>query len=115
MTSNVKIALPNPDALNASYAPIGSLFNTLVTPVQGLKIMSYGILFDFKLAAKGISVQSPQEMVEEDWFKQSLDRADKWGVDAFVVWGTCRSRVIQAGRRSEARSVPAFPTRPSLF
>ncbi|GAC99353.1 phosphoprotein phosphatase [Pseudozyma hubeiensis SY62] len=87
MTSNVKIALPGPDAPNASYAPIGSLFNTLVTPVQGLKIMSYGILFDFKLAAKGIVVQSPQDMVEEDWFQQSLDRAAKWGVDAFVVLG----------------------------
>ncbi|SPO20290.1 uncharacterized protein UTRI_00689_B [Ustilago trichophora] len=87
MTSNVKIALPHPDAPNLSYAPIGSLFNTLVTPVQGFKIMSYGILFDFKLAAKGIAVQSPQEMVEEDWFNHSLDRADKWGVDAFVVLG----------------------------
>ncbi|KAJ9476550.1 Phosphoprotein phosphatase [Pseudozyma hubeiensis] len=87
MTSNVKIALPGPDAPNASYAPIGSLFNTLVTPVQGLKIMSYGILFDFKLAAKGVVVQPPQDMVEEDWFQQSLDRAAKWGVDAFVVLG----------------------------
>ena len=87
MTSNVKIALPEPDAPDASYAPIGSLFNTLVTPVQGLKIMSYGILFNFKLAAPGIAVQSPQEMVEEDWFNHSLDRADKWGVDAFVVLG----------------------------
>ena len=87
MTSNVKIALPHPDATEVSYAPIGSLFNTLVTPVQGLKIMSYGILFDFKLAAKGIAVQSPQEMVEEEWFEQSLDRADKWGVDVFVVLG----------------------------
>ncbi|SPO21212.1 uncharacterized protein UTRI_00689 [Ustilago trichophora] len=87
MTSNVKIALPHPDAPNVSYAPIGSLFNTLVTPVQGFKVMSYGILFDFKLAAKGIAVQSPQEMVEEDWFNHSLDRADKWGVDAFVVLG----------------------------
>lgn len=87
MTSNVKIALPHPDAPNVSYAPIGSLFNTLVTPVQGFKIMSYGILFDFKLAAKGIAVQSPQEMVQEDWFNHSLDRADKWGVDAFVVLG----------------------------
>lgn len=87
MTSNVKIALPSPDAPDASYAPIGSLFNTLVTPVQGLKIMSYGILFDFKLAAKGIAVQSPEDMVEEDWFQQSLDRAEKWGVDAFVILG----------------------------
>ena len=87
MTSNVKIALPHPDAANVSYAPIGSLFNTLVTPVQGLKIMSYGILFDFKLAARGIAVQSPQDMVEEDWFNHSLDRADKWGVDAFVILG----------------------------
>lgn len=87
MTSNVKIALPSPDSANASYAPIGSLFNTLVTPVQGLKIMSYGIMFDFKLAAPGIAVQPPQEMIEEEWFSQSLDRADKWGVDAFVVLG----------------------------
>lgn len=87
MTSNVKIALPGPDVDNATYAPIGSLFNTLVTPVQGFKIMSYGILFDFKLAAKGIQVQPPQEMVEEDWFNHSLDRAEKWGVDAFVVLG----------------------------
>ncbi|TKY90835.1 hypothetical protein EX895_000833 [Sporisorium graminicola] len=87
MTSNVKIALPHPDAPNASYAPIGSLFKTLVTPVQGLKIMSYGIIFDFKLAAKGIAVQSPQEMVEEEWFDRSLDLARDWGVDTFVVLG----------------------------
>ncbi|SNX81941.1 uncharacterized protein MEPE_00646 [Melanopsichium pennsylvanicum] len=87
MTSNVKIALPGPDAPNASYAPIGSLFHTSVTPVQGLKIMSYGILFDFKLAANGIAVQAPQDMVQEDWFNQSLDRADKWGVDVFVILG----------------------------
>ncbi|PWZ01397.1 Metallo-dependent phosphatase [Testicularia cyperi] len=87
MTSNVKITLPDPDAANTSVASIGSLFQTLVTPVQGLKIMSYGILFDFKLAARGILVQPPQEMVEEDWFQQSLDRAEKWGVDAFVILG----------------------------
>ncbi|CBQ68022.1 conserved hypothetical protein [Sporisorium reilianum SRZ2] len=87
MTSNVKIALPHPDAANASYAPIGSLFKTSVTPVQGLKLMSYGILFDFKLAARGIAVQSPQEMVEEEWFDRSLDLARDWGVDAFVVLG----------------------------
>ncbi|SOV01475.1 uncharacterized protein UDID_00948 [Ustilago sp. UG-2017a] len=87
MTSNVQIALPSPDSPDAKYAPIGSLYGTLVTPVQGLKVMSYGILFDFKLAAPGILVQSPQEMVQEAWFDQSLDRAEKWGVDVFVVLG----------------------------
>lgn len=87
ITSNVRIALPSPHAPNATYTPIGSLYSTLVTPVQGLKVMSYGILFDFKLAAPGILVQPPQEMVKEPWFEQSLDRAEKWGVDVFVVLG----------------------------
>ncbi len=116
MTSNVKIALPGPDAPNASYAPIGSLFNTLVTPVQGFKIMSYGILFDFKLAAKGIAVQPPQEMVEEDWFNHSLDRAEKWGVDAFVVLGHMPYQAMRGGKLFAQRSVRAFPTHrlPSL-
>ncbi|SPO38973.1 uncharacterized protein PSFLO_04452 [Pseudozyma flocculosa] len=88
MTSNVKIAVPDADDPSRNHTePIGSLAVSLVTPVQGIKVVSYGILFDFKLAAPGIIVQPPEEMIEEQWFNDSLDAAERFGVDIFVILG----------------------------
>ncbi|WFD31977.1 hypothetical protein MSPP1_003019 [Malassezia sp. CBS 17886] len=89
VTSNVNISLPdapnNTDAPAARSRPIGSLYTRFTTPRRGLVVQAYGVLFDFRLAAKGISVQDPVEMAGEPWFLESLrTHAD---VDVFVIAG----------------------------
>ncbi|WFD35092.1 hypothetical protein MCUN1_001941 [Malassezia cuniculi] len=79
LTSNVNISLFEGDT-----RPIGSRYARFVTPNQNLRVQSYGVLFDFKLAAKGISVQDPVQMAQEPWFVESLHDGP---VDVFVIAG----------------------------
>ncbi|KAN0061950.1 hypothetical protein ACQY0O_005945 [Thecaphora frezii] len=88
MASNVKIAVPDADDPTRNITvPLGSLSVSFTTPVQGLRVVSYGILFGFRLAAPGIFVQPPEQMIEEPWFEESLDKAQREGVDVFVLLG----------------------------
>ncbi|WFD45286.1 hypothetical protein MPSI1_003968 [Malassezia psittaci] len=84
LTSNVNISLSDSPGSIPRSRPIGQLYTRFQTPHQNLTIQSYGILFDFRLAAQGISVQSPEEMVHEPWFQASLNQTH---IDAFVIAG----------------------------
>ena len=55
-----------------------------MTPRKGLRVQSYGVLFNFKLGARGITVQDPVSMAKEPWFIESLHAGP---VDVFVVAG----------------------------
>lgn len=85
LTSNVNITLPDAPGAPPRSRPIGELYTRFVTPQQGLQIQAYGVLFDFRLAAAGITVQDPVAMVDERWFVASLEQ--RHPVDAFIIAG----------------------------
>ena len=79
VASNVRIALPG---ANASV-PFAARFRRFSTPKTGLRILSFGVLFDFPYAANGLHVQSPRAMVKEAWFQAELARDEP--VDLFIL------------------------------
>jgi len=83
LTSNVNISLPDSSGALRSR-PIGARYTRFETPQRKLRIQAYGFLFDFRLAAAGVHVQSPAEAVREPWFQESLHAGP---VDAFVIAG----------------------------
>lgn len=84
LTSNVNISLADAPGLAPRSRPIGERYTRFTTPHQNLTVQSYGILFDFRLAAQGITVQDPVAMVQEPWFRESLQQEH---VDVFVIAG----------------------------
>ena len=84
LTSNVNISLPDTPGGAPRSRPIGARWTRFVTPHQNLTVQAYGVLFDFRLAARGITVQDPVAMVREPWFLASLRQEH---VDVFVVAG----------------------------
>lgn len=84
LTSNVNISLPDTPGGAPRSRPIGARWTRFTTPHQNLTVQAYGVLFDFRLAAQGITVQDPVAMVREPWFTESLRQQH---VDVFVVAG----------------------------
>lgn len=78
LASNVNITI---EGTSRPFAPRFRRWTT----TKGLRIFSMGVLFDFKLPAKGLSVQSPREMVRERWFLDEMEKREE--VDAFVLVG----------------------------
>lgn len=84
LTSNVNITLPDtfsPTGLRSR--PIGSLLAKFETPVLGLRVTALGVIFNFRSAAPGLTVQDPATMVEEKWFADAIDEAP----DVFLIAG----------------------------
>lgn len=50
---------------------------------HGRRITAFGVLFNFKGADKGITVQDPAQMVQESWFLAAI----KEQPDAFILVG----------------------------
>ncbi|PKI84737.1 hypothetical protein MVES1_001224 [Malassezia vespertilionis] len=84
LTSNVNITLQDTPDTPPRSRPIGDLYARFVTQ-HGVQIQAYGVLFDFRLAAEEITIQSPEHMVQQAWFLESLRKHDR--VDVFVVAG----------------------------
>lgn len=87
VASNVRITLPGADA----SVPFAARFRRFSTPKTGLRILSFGVLFDFPYAADGLHVQSPRAMVKEAWFQAELSRDEP--VDLFVL--VCLTRSVR--------------------
>lgn len=81
LTSNVNITLPDSKTGQPLSRPIGNRFYSFVTPNKNLSITAYGVMFDFKSPAKEVTVQSPVDMVKEEWFQESLRKE----VDLFLI------------------------------
>jgi 2',3'-cyclic-nucleotide 2'-phosphodiesterase (5'-nucleotidase family) len=78
LASNVDITL------DGVRQPFASRFRRWRTE-RGLRIFSMGVIFDFKLPAAGLHVQSPQAMLLERWFLNEMERGE--AVDTFVLVG----------------------------
>lgn len=83
MGSNVNISMEDPHnpATNVSL-PFGERFVKFKTK-HGVKITSFGVLFNFTGSDKGLSVQPADQMVKEQWFIDAIKTAP----DTFVIAG----------------------------
>ncbi|KAK7207687.1 calcineurin-like phosphoesterase [Myxozyma melibiosi] len=79
LTSNVEIQLQN-----GSWVHIGQRSYRFTTKNQGINIMSFGFLFDFKLNCDNSRVSDVEQVVQQAWFQAAIREP---GIDMFVVFG----------------------------
>ena len=77
LSSNVNISVPGYGSV-----PFGSQYCTLVTKNHRRKITAFGVLYEFDRADKGLIVQSPKVMIEQDWWKKILKEQE---TDVFLL------------------------------
>ncbi|PQE28475.1 calcineurin-like phosphoesterase protein [Rutstroemia sp. NJR-2017a BBW] len=63
--------------------PMARRYRTFTTKNQGIKVVAFGFLFDFKGNANNTVVQEVEKTIKEEWFQQAI-RED---ADIFVVVG----------------------------
>ncbi|KXL43773.1 hypothetical protein M433DRAFT_69234 [Acidomyces richmondensis BFW] len=80
IASNVDIRSPKDGKLQA-MAP---RFRKFTTKNQGIRILAFGVLFNFHGNANNTVVQPVQEMIKEEWFQDAIRSKD---VDLILVAG----------------------------
>ncbi|KAK6396184.1 hypothetical protein LTR95_019530, partial [Oleoguttula sp. CCFEE 5521] len=80
VSSNVDIQ--NPDS--GELEPLAPRFRKFTTKNQGIRILAFGFLFNFKGNANNTFVENVKNTVEEKWFQDAIRSRD---VDLFVVAG----------------------------
>ncbi|EMD97113.1 hypothetical protein COCC4DRAFT_61777 [Bipolaris maydis ATCC 48331] len=80
LTSNVQIINP----ATGQFEYIGAQYRYFTTE-QGLRIMAFGVLFDFTGNSNVSKVIKAADMVKEEWFQQAVNFSKP--VDLFVVTG----------------------------
>ncbi|KAK1622631.1 calcineurin-like phosphoesterase [Colletotrichum phormii] len=80
LTSNVQIRNPSTGALET----IGKQYRYFTTP-KGLRIMAFGVLFDFTGNSNASVVTKAATMVEQQWFLDAVDYTEP--IDLFLVIG----------------------------
>lgn len=67
ISSNVEILI------NQTLVPFGNKFKYFLTPKTNTKILAFGFLFDFNRSNKGTKVTPINEVIEQEWFIQTLE------------------------------------------
>lgn len=80
IASNLDIQNPNTGELE----PLAPRFRKFTTKNQGIRILSFGFLFNFHGNANNTVVQPVQETVKEQWFQDAIRTKD---IDLFLVAG----------------------------
>ncbi|KAK5989115.1 Secreted protein [Cladobotryum mycophilum] len=80
VTSNVKVY----NQTSKEYEYVGATHRYFTTE-QGLRIMAFGVLFDFTGNSNASQVLKAKEMVDECWFTEALDSDEP--VDLFILFG----------------------------
>ncbi|GAA5931408.1 hypothetical protein JCM1841_001659, partial [Sporobolomyces salmonicolor] len=112
VVSNVNITLEDEGGTaGREEVLLGNRYRKFETEM-GRKVTAFGPLFDFKAHAPGISVQSPEEMVKENWFLNAV--ADR--PDFFLLVGHMSIRIEPDSEWSAVvAAIRAFhPTTPVL-
>lgn len=75
---------PHPPAQYTSVTlqPFGAQYHHFVTPNRGLRVTSFGVLFNFDRPDRGLVVQPPREMIQEEWWKRVLKEVE---TDVYVL------------------------------
>ncbi|EEH43956.1 uncharacterized protein PADG_00245 [Paracoccidioides brasiliensis Pb18] len=80
LSSNIDIIDPQ----SGQRVPLAPRFKKFTTAKQGIRIVAFGFLFDFKQNYNNTIVQPVEEAVKEQWFQDAIRDKD---VDLFLVIG----------------------------
>jgi hypothetical protein len=80
IASNLDIYHPN----TGERVALGQRFRKFTTKNQGIRIVAFGFLFNFKGNANNTVVQPVEDTIKEQWFKDAIKDKE---VDLFVVAG----------------------------
>ncbi|KAK4169454.1 Metallo-dependent phosphatase-like protein [Cladorrhinum sp. PSN259] len=90
LTSNVQIMDPETE----EWAYIGRTHKYFTTP-NGLRVMAFGVLFDFEEGSKDIKVTPAAKMVKREWFLQAINSSNP--IDVFIILGHNSARPTRRG------------------
>ncbi|PHH62939.1 hypothetical protein CDD81_6572 [Ophiocordyceps australis] len=96
VTSNIKVF----NQSSGQFEYVGATHRYFTTQ-HGLRIMAFGLLFDFKGNSNASQVIEAKQLVKEDWFNEAL--ACKKPVDLFIILG--HNPVRQTDRYSTFKTV----------
>ncbi|KAL4790082.1 Metallo-dependent phosphatase-like protein [Aspergillus venezuelensis] len=80
LASNIDIYHP----VTGELVPLAQRFRKFTTEKQGIRIVSFGFLFDFTMNYNNTVVQPVEATVKETWFQEAIHDRD---VDLFLVVG----------------------------
>lgn len=80
LASNIDIFDPK----SGERVPLAPRYKKFTTKNQGIRVVAFGFLFDFKANANNTVVQPVEETIKEKWFQQAIGDKD---VDLFLVVG----------------------------
>ncbi|KAK4231502.1 Metallo-dependent phosphatase-like protein [Podospora fimiseda] len=80
LTSNVEIM--DPETKKWEY--VGKPYKYFTTP-KGLRVMAFGLLFDFTGNTNVTKITPAAEMVQQEWFLRAVNSSDP--IDVFVILG----------------------------
>ena len=80
IASNLDIYNPS----SGEFEPLAARYRKFTTKNQGIRILAFGFLFDFKGNANNTIVQPVEDTIEEKWFQDAIRQDD---VDLFLVAG----------------------------
>ncbi|MCJ1281384.1 hypothetical protein MMC26_000703 [Xylographa opegraphella] len=72
------------DPRTGERVPLARRYRKFTTKNQGIRVVAFGFLFDFKGNANNTIVQKVQDTIHEEWFKDAIHDRE---VDLFVVAG----------------------------
>ena len=71
------------DLKTGEQIPMAQRYRTFITKNQGIRVLAFGFLFDFKGNANNTVVQPVEKTIQEKWFQEAI-RED---VDLFLIIG----------------------------
>ena len=80
LASNIDIFDPN----TGEQRPLAPRFKKFTTKNQGIRVLAFGFLFNFRGNSNNTIVQKVHETIKEDWFQQAIRDRE---VDLFLVIG----------------------------
>nr|KMM68827.1 vacuolar protein [Coccidioides posadasii RMSCC 3488] len=80
ISSNIDIIDPR----TGDIVPLAPRFKKFTTQIQGIRIVAFGFLFNFKDNFKNTVVQPVEETVKQEWFHEAIQDKE---VDLFLVIG----------------------------
>ncbi|KAL7947301.1 Metallo-dependent phosphatase-like protein [Trichoderma barbatum] len=80
ITSNVKVF----NQKSGQYEYVGATHRYFTTE-KGLRVMAFGVLFDFTGNSNASQVLKAADMVKQEWFTDAINTCDP--IDAFVLFG----------------------------
>ncbi|ETN42767.1 uncharacterized protein HMPREF1541_01925 [Cyphellophora europaea CBS 101466] len=72
------------DPVKSKFVPLAAKFKKFTTKKQGVRIMSFGFIYNFQRNGNNTRVRPVKDTIQEPWFQEAIRDKD---VDLFVVIG----------------------------